>query len=159
MLNCQINASFVFVRFSQFGFPILGRASITRPVFHICYCTRGFQYSSSIKNSSYRHLDLVYCVPSLVFLAGIPLVKHKRLTGVGRTNHVQKGQTQQEMPDEAPNTINTSQAIGKVTKFVVGADWESYTEQLDFYFLANGVKEPKTKRAVLLTNLPVELTN
>ena len=33
---------------------------------------------------------------------------------------------------------------------------ESYTEQLDFYFLANGVKEPKTKKAVLLTNLPVE---
>ena len=37
-----------------------------------------------------------------------------------------------------------------MTKFVVGTDWESYTEQLDFYFLANGVKEPKTK------NLPVE---
>lgn len=60
------------------------------------------------------------------------------------------------MPDEAPNTINTSQAIGKVTKFVVGADWESYTKQLDFYFLANGVKEPKIKKAVLLINLPVE---
>ena len=59
------------------------------------------------------------------------------------------------MPDEAPNA-NASQAIGKLTKFVVGADWESYTEQLDFYFLANGVKEPKTKKAVLLTNLPVE---
>ena len=108
------------------------------------------------KNSSYCHLDLVYCVPSLVFLAGIPLVKHKRLTRVGRTNHVQKGETRQEMPDEAPNTINTSQAIGKVTKVVVGADWESYTKQLDFYFLANGVKEPKIKKAVLLINLPVE---
>lgn len=59
------------------------------------------------------------------------------------------------MPDEAPSA-NTSQAIGKVTKFVVGADWESYTEQLDFYFLANGIKEPKTMKAVLLTNLPVE---
>ena len=33
---------------------------------------------------------------------------------------------------------------------------ESYTEQLDFYFLANGVTEPKTKKAILLTNLPVE---
>ena len=59
------------------------------------------------------------------------------------------------MPDEAPNA-NASQAIGKVTKFVAGADWESYTEQLDFNFLANGVKEPKAKKAVLLTNLPVE---
>ncbi|XP_022810641.1 uncharacterized protein LOC111347681 [Stylophora pistillata] len=86
---------------------------------------------------------------------GIPLINHKRLTGVGRTNHVQKGQTRREMPDEAPSA-NTSQAIGKVTKFVVGADWESPTEQLDFYFLANGIKEPKTMKAVLLTKLPVE---
>ena len=59
------------------------------------------------------------------------------------------------MPDEAPNA-NTSQTFGKVTKYVVGTDWESYTEQLDFYFRANGVKEPKTKKAVLLMNLPVE---
>ena len=59
------------------------------------------------------------------------------------------------MLDEAPNA-NTSQTFGKVTKYVVGTDWESYTEQLDFYFLANGVKEPKTKKAILLTNLPVE---
>ena len=44
----------------------------------------------------------------------------------------------------------------KVTKFVVGADWEFNTEQLNFYFLANGFKEPKTKKAVFLTNLPVE---
>ena len=54
------------------------------------------------------------------------------------------------MPDEAPKTI------GKVTKYVVGMDWESYTEQLDFYFLANGVEDTKKKKAVLLTNLPVE---
>lgn len=59
------------------------------------------------------------------------------------------------MPDEAPNAI-VNQAIGKVTKYVVGTDWESYTEQLDFYFLANGVNDAKTKKAVLLTNLPVE---
>ena len=59
------------------------------------------------------------------------------------------------MPDEVPNA-NTNQAIGKVTKFAVGTDLESYTEQLDFYFLGNGVKEPKTKEAVLLTSLPVE---
>ena len=56
------------------------------------------------------------------------------------------------MPDNPP----TNQTIGKVTKYVVGTDWESYTEQLDFYFLANGVGDPKTKKAVLLTNLPAE---
>ena len=59
------------------------------------------------------------------------------------------------MPDEVPNA-NANKAIGKVTKLAVGTDLESYTEQLDFYFLANGVKEPKTKESVLLTNLPVE---
>ena len=31
-----------------------------------------------------------------------------------------------------------------------------YTEQLGFYFLANGVTEAKTKNSVLLTNLSVE---
>ena len=83
------------------------------------------------------------------------MTKHKRLTGVARTNHIQKGQTRQEMLDEAPNA-NTSEAIGKVTKVGVVADWESWTEELDFYFLANGVKEPKTRKAALLTNLLVE---
>ena len=38
----------------------------------------------------------------------------------------------------------------------MGADWELYTEQLGFYFLANGITEAKTKNAVLLTNLSVE---
>ena len=59
------------------------------------------------------------------------------------------------MPNEASN-VNTSQTIGKVTKQVVGADWELYTEQLGFYILANGIAEAKTKNAVLLTNLSVE---
>ena len=65
---------------------------------------------------------------------GILLIKHKQLTGVGYTNHVWKGQTQQEM-------LN---------------NWASYTKQLDFYFLANKVKEPKLKKAVLSMNLLVE---
>lgn len=38
----------------------------------------------------------------------------------------------------------------------MGTDCGSHTEQLDFYFLANGVKKVKTKKAVLLTTLPVE---
>ena len=38
----------------------------------------------------------------------------------------------------------------------MGTDWELYTEQLGFYFLANGITEAKTKKAVLLTNLSVE---
>ena len=47
------------------------------------------------------------------------------------------------------------QAIGKVTKQVVGTDWELYTEQLGFYFPVNGIAEAKTK-AVLWTNLSAE---
>ena len=38
----------------------------------------------------------------------------------------------------------------------MGADWELYTEKLRFYFLANGITEVKTKKAVLSTNLLVE---
>ena len=34
----------------------------------------------------------------------------------------------------------------------MGTDWELYTEQLGFYFLANGITEAKTKNA----NLSVE---
>ena len=59
------------------------------------------------------------------------------------------------MPNEASN-VNTSQAIGKVTKQVVGTDWELYTEQLGFYFPVNGIAEAKTKKAVLWTNLSAE---
>ena len=59
------------------------------------------------------------------------------------------------MPDNAPK-INTSQTIGKVTKYVAGTNIESYTEHLDFYFLENKISEAKTKKVVLLTNLPVE---
>ena len=59
------------------------------------------------------------------------------------------------MPNEASN-VKTGQAIGKVTKQVVGKDWELYTEQLGFYFLANGITEAKTKKAVLLASLLVE---
>ena len=33
---------------------------------------------------------------------------------------------------------------------------ESYTKQLDFYFLANQVSNAKTKQAIPLMNLPVE---
>ena len=44
------------------------------------------------------------------------------------------------MADEAPN-INTSQTIGNVTKYVVGTDKRSYTEQMNFYFLANRVSD------------------
>ena len=46
--------------------------------------------------------------------------------------------------------------LGKVKKFIVGADFEAYAEQLDFFFVANGVTDSKQKKAVLLTNLPTE---
>ena len=57
---------------------------------------------------------------------------------------------------EASSTAAKISAIGKVTKYVVGTDWESYTEEMDFFFIANGVSDAKTKKAVLLTNLPAE---
>ena len=53
----------------------------------------------------------------------------------------------------APNPVHT---IGKVQKFTMGADFEAYAEQLEFFFVANGVTDSKQKKAVLLTNLPNE---
>ena len=35
-------------------------------------------------------------------------------------------------------------------------DFEAYAEQLDFFFVANGVADSTQKKAVLLTNLPTE---
>ena len=56
------------------------------------------------------------------------------------------------MPDES----NPVRNIGRVQKFVVGTNFEAYAEQLEFFFVANGVTDPKQKKAVLLTNLPTE---
>ena len=56
------------------------------------------------------------------------------------------------MPDES----NPVQNMGRVQKFVVGTDFEAYAEQLEFFFVANGVTNPKQKKAVLLSNLPAE---
>ena len=56
------------------------------------------------------------------------------------------------MPDES----NLVRNIGRVQKFVVGTDFEAYAEQLEFFFVANGVTDPKQKKAVLLSNLPAE---
>jgi len=38
----------------------------------------------------------------------------------------------------------------------VGTDFEAYAEQLEFFFVANGVTNSEQKKAVLLTNLPTE---
>ena len=39
----------------------------------------------------------------------------------------------------------------------MGTDFEAYAEQLEFFFVTNGVTDPKQKKAVLLTNLPTEM--
>ena len=50
----------------------------------------------------------------------------------------------------------TSFSFGKVVTYNNGADREAYTEQLDFYFLANGVTDDQTKKAILLSNVSTE---
>ena len=49
-------------------------------------------------------------------------------------------------------------SFGKITRYNPGADWESYIEQLDFYFIgiANGVTDDHTKKAILLSNVSTE---
>ena len=55
-----------------------------------------------------------------------------------------------------PNESNPVQNVGKVQKFVVETDFEAYAEQLELFFVDNGVTKPKHKKAVLLTNLPTD---
>ena len=60
------------------------------------------------------------------------------------------------MPTEADAAQNPIRNIGKVQTLPVGTDFEAYAEQLEFFFVANGVNDSKKKKAVLLTNLPTE---
>ena len=60
------------------------------------------------------------------------------------------------MPTEAGAAPNPVRNIRKVQKFTVGADFEAYAEQLEFFLVANGVIDSKQEKAVLLTNLPTE---
>ena len=46
--------------------------------------------------------------------------------------------------------------VGKITQYVQGADWESYTEQVEFYFTANNITDPSRKKAILLANMPTD---
>ena len=61
-----------------------------------------------------------------------------------------------QVPNESDAAPNPVRNIGKVQNFTVGADFEAYAQQLEFFFAANGVTYSKQKKAVLLTNLPTE---
>ena len=60
------------------------------------------------------------------------------------------------MPNESDAAPNSLRNIRKVQKFTMGADFEEYAEQLEFFFVAHGVTDSRQKKAVLLTNLPTE---
>ena len=47
-------------------------------------------------------------------------------------------------------------SVEKPNRYVPGSDWQSYTEQLEFFFLANGVEDATKKKAILLANVPAE---
>ena len=69
--------------------------------------------------------------------------------------HVQTNTTRRlKMPNKSDAAPNPVRNIGKVQKFSVGTDFEVYAEQLEFFFMANGVTGTKEKKAVLLTNFP-----
>ena len=50
------------------------------------------------------------------------------------------------MSNESDVAVNLVRNLGKVQKFIVGADFEAYAEQLDFFFVANGVTDSKQKK-------------
>ena len=59
-----------------------------------------------------------------------------------------------EMP--AGHGPGVAMSVGKPIRYVPGSDWQSYTEQLEFFFLANGIEDPSKKKAILLANVPGE---
>ena len=46
--------------------------------------------------------------------------------------------------------------MGKIARYVVGSDWSSFIDQLDFFFLANGISQDARKKWILLSSLPPE---
>lgn len=61
------------------------------------------------------------------------------------------------MPNESDAAPKLVRNTWKAQKFVVGVDFKAYPEQLEFFFMANGVRDLKQKKAVLLTDLPTEM--
>ena len=50
------------------------------------------------------------------------------------------------MSNESDVAANLVRNLGKVQKIILGVDFEAYAEQLDFFFVANGVTDSKQKR-------------
>ena len=46
--------------------------------------------------------------------------------------------------------------VEKIARYVVGSDWSSFIDQLDFFFLANGISQDAMKKWILLSSLPPE---
>ena len=46
--------------------------------------------------------------------------------------------------------------VEKVVQCVQGSDWRNYMEQLEFFFLENGIRNAERKKAVLMANVPAE---
>ena len=61
------------------------------------------------------------------------------------------------MPNESDAAPKLVRNTWNAQKFVVGVDFKAYPEELEFFFMANGVRNLKQKKAVLLTDLPTEM--
>ena len=51
------------------------------------------------------------------------------------------------------NTIVIQFLVGKLMQYTQGTDWQNYVEQLNFFFLANGVANENRKKAILMSNI------
>ena len=60
---------------------------------------------------------------------------------------------QKKIAEEAQEPVRN---IGNTWRIILGSDFEAYAKQLDFFFVANNVTNSKKKKAILLTNRPVE---
>ena len=64
-----------------------------------------------------------------------------------------EGATSTSVPAAA---LSSNVPVGKLIQYSQGTDWQNYTEQLSFFFLANGVTDEKRKKAILMSNIPAE---
>ncbi len=61
--------------------------------------------------------------------------------------------------DQRGQEPETVMPVGKVVQYVQGSDWENFTEQVEFFFLGNGIRNAERTKAILMANVLAESSN
>ena len=82
-----------------------------------------------------------------------PLHAPLAVVHIGGTEVSTNGRARRGPKGQEPETV---MPVGKVVQCVQGSDWGNYMEQLEFFFLENGIRNAERKKAVLMANVPAE---